>query len=354
MWYLMSMRFRHPILVATLTVAQALTAQSVSGRSMTPWAVAADLSRHVFYAVDSSHDAVIEIDPVTHVSRTIAVGRNPIALALDADAERLYVVDAGSGDLAVVDTALKKVVARPKTDKHPYAIAVDTTLHRVFVSNTFSNKLTVFDATTGTTQDLPLGSKDALLCDPARHRVYMTSYEDKSVAVLDDVTGAVTRLPAEMHLWGMALQGKTGDLLVTSIGAGTLLRLSAGADTTATRTGSFPSSVAVDGDTAAVTNSGDGSVSIVRGQSVQRVRVGSRPQAVAVEGGRHQAFVVDTHEGTVTTLDLQSGSVVATLAAGNVPYAIAVDPKTKFLIVANLSANTAPAYTVIPMTPAAH
>ena len=244
-------------------------------------------------------------------------------------------VNAGSGDVSVVDTRTRTVIAQPKTDLHPYAIAVDTVLHRVYVSNTFSNKLTVIDGATNTSQQLPLGSKDALLCDPARHRLYMLGYEDSALSMLDETTGAVTRVPAMLHLWSMALEPASGIVHAVAVGGDSLLSLQPDAPSQTLHIGRLPAAVAMDGSVAVTANYGDGTITIARPTGAATVRGSPHPQALAIDALHHLAYVADTHGDSVSIIDLRKARVIATRNAGKQPYAIAVDPSTGTAIVAN-------------------
>ncbi len=109
---------------------------------------------------------------------SIAVGRQPNAVSIDPATNRIYVVNAGGGNVSVIDGSADRVIATIPTDTRPYAIGIDAALHRVYVTNTFSDKVTVIDGTTKTAKQLPLGSKDFVETDTRRHRAFFISYED--------------------------------------------------------------------------------------------------------------------------------------------------------------------------------
>ena len=69
---------------------------------------------------------------------------------------RIYVVNAGSGNVSVIDGRTNRVIATLPTDTRPYAIGIDAGLHRVYATNTFSDKITVINGTTNTAKQLPL------------------------------------------------------------------------------------------------------------------------------------------------------------------------------------------------------
>jgi YVTN family beta-propeller protein len=92
-----------------------------------------------------------------------------------------------------------------------------------------------------------------------------------------------------------------------------------------------------------VTNAGDNTVSIIDGQRntvLATVGVGSYPFAVAVDPTTRRAFVVNETGGSVSVIDGETNTVTATIAVDNVPSAIAVDPTTSRVYVAHLGADT--------------
>jgi YVTN family beta-propeller protein len=66
------------------------------------------------------------------------------------------------------------------------------------------------------------------------------------------------------------------------------------------------------------------------------IPVGSRPEAIAVDPASGLVFVANTHGNTITVIDGATKKVRATVAAGKSPYALAFNPKAGKLHVANL------------------
>ena len=54
-----------------------------------------------------------------------------------------------------------------------------------------------------------------------------------------------------------------------------------------------------------------------------------------MDSRRHRVFVANTHSDTVTVIDGVNDRVLATVPAGKNPYAIAVDPETGEVAVAD-------------------
>jgi YVTN family beta-propeller protein len=65
-------------------------------------------------------------------------------------------------------------------------------------------------------------------------------------------------------------------------------------------------------------------IDLTAGKVIASVKVGHRPYAVALAGGR--AFVTDQYGGTVTVFDLASFAVIKAIEVGGYPEGIEADP----------------------------
>jgi len=114
--------------------------------------------------------------------------------------------------------------------------------------------------------------------------------------------------------------------------------------------GSNPAAVAVDpaAGTVYVANLGSNSVSVIDAATntvTATIPVGTAPDGVAVDPATGTVYVtnlgvdadpgVSTDDGTVSVIDAATGTVTATVAVGSYPAAVAVDPATGTVYVAN-------------------
>jgi YVTN family beta-propeller protein len=318
----------------------AQTGAEPHGRTIHPRALAFNPTNHKLYAVDQDGNRVIVLDREGARS-TIAVGRAPNCIVVDAYANRIFVVNAGSGDVSVIDGATDRVIKSLPTDKRPYAIGLDATLHRAYVTNTFSNKITVIDTATNSVQQLPGGSKDYVETDARRRRAFFISYEDPALTMLDAANAIHHEDLGLSHAWGLAVDEQRGIVYVTEIGRNILLAYhEEGGRTEKVPTGAMPDAVAVD-ETANriyVANYVGDSVTIIDGATmkpVATVAAGHHPQALAVDGKRHRIFVANTHSNNVTMIDGTTNRVLGTIPAGTNPYAVVVEPDSGDAYVAN-------------------
>jgi YVTN family beta-propeller protein len=78
--------------------------------------------------------------------------------------------------------------------------------------------------------------------------------------------------------------------------------------------------------------------------------MGHHPQAIAVDPIRNVIYVANVHGNSVTTIDGRNNRITGVLAAGENPYAAAVDAKTGQVFTANYGT---PALTQVKVTPRA-
>jgi YVTN family beta-propeller protein len=337
------------LLVGMLAMAGSTPAQKDSeprGRTIHPRGVAVNTATHRFYVVDQDRDRVVAIAPDGETS-FIPVGRQPNAIAIDPSLNRIYVVNAGSGNMSVIDGGQNRVIATVPTDSRPYAIGIDATLHRVYATNTYSDKITMVDGTTNTALQLAFGSKDFVETDTRRHRAFFISYEDPMLTILDGAGNVHRENLGLSHPWGLAVDEQRGIVYVTEIGKDTLIAYheDTGKAETAS-TGSMPDAVSVDeaANRIYVANYVGDSLTVLDGATLKplaTIAVGHHPQALAVDNKRHRIFVANTHSNDVTVIDGASNRTIATVPGGTNSYAVAVDPQSGEAWVANYGAQPA-------------
>src|ERR1700694_1225877 len=148
-----------------LACAAACHAQAGSGaprgRLITSMGVAINPSTHKAYAVDERDGTVVVMNSAG-TTRTVKVGANPIALAIDRKTNKIYVANTGGGSISVIDGVSDDVVATIPGEAHPYAIAVNDITGTVYVTNTYSDAVTVIDVHTDTAHPLNVGGADGI------------------------------------------------------------------------------------------------------------------------------------------------------------------------------------------------
>jgi len=117
--------------------------------------------RQVYFA-DEGANAVKSWDPTRYpypYLTSIPVGTQPYGVAISPDSTRLYVTNAGSGTLSIVNIATDTVVATVPVGLQPRGVAAHPDGRRVYVANAGSNTVSVVDAgTASVVTTVPVGS----------------------------------------------------------------------------------------------------------------------------------------------------------------------------------------------------
>jgi YVTN family beta-propeller protein len=92
-----------------------------------------------------------------------------------------------------------------------------------------------------------------------------------------------------------------------------------------------------------IANSSSNNVSVIDTASnsvVATVAVGDMPYGVAVNPAGTRVYVINQSANSFSVIDTASNSVIATVAVGDMPYGVAVNPAGTRVYVTNLSANS--------------
>ena len=207
------------------TVTAPVRGQAVpaSGKLISRDAIAVNPANGDAYAVDSDAGLVNVIHSQSVVA--VKVGKEPIAIAVNSRASRVYILNSGSSSVSVLDSHADRVVATVDVGPLPYAIAVNPVTDKIYVSRTFSDDLTIIDGKTLKTSLLKTGSADAIAIDSTIGRIYLLGYESSNLAVLSEPDRSISRIATGIHPWAMAIDERTHSLYVTLIGNAAILAI---------------------------------------------------------------------------------------------------------------------------------
>ncbi len=145
--------------------------------------------REFAYVANSTGNSVTVLDLVyLRQDRTLSVGADPVALAVNPKRNEVYVVNAqpasSAGSISILDTLANDVVATISVHRDPAAIAVDPGGTRAYIANSGSNTLSVLD----------LQSRRVLASVPTGDRPdgVAVAPDGRTVAVTNHGSGSVT------------------------------------------------------------------------------------------------------------------------------------------------------------------
>jgi len=280
------------------------------------------------------------LDPLA----TAAVGRGPVALALDDRTGRAFVVKAVSlpgrvrdvavderggrvfvltdgnaathGVVSALDAVSGSLLYTVPVGASPVALAIDRRTGRLLVANQglpgpgsfmAAGTVSVLDARSGRlVRAVPVGSRPmGIVVDERTGRAFISNNLGGSISVIDTRVG---RLLATRAVGpapdAMAVDQQAAHLFVADVAANTVSMLDA-------RTGAV----------------------------LRTVRVGIRPLVVAVNARAHRVLVANDVSGTVSVLDSGTGATLRTVRVGLDPQDAAVDERAGRAFILNLNAD---------------
>jgi YVTN family beta-propeller protein len=234
----------------------------------------------------------------------VSVGAYPVALAVNVQTNKIYVVNQNSNKVTVIDGATNGTTSVP-TGNSPRALAINPTTNKIYVANDSSNTVTVIDGATNHTSTVPVGSYPcALDVNLATNKIYVSNYNSNSLTIIDGATNATSTLALGRHPCPVAVDSPTNKVYIG--------------------------------------NRGDGNVTVLDGanNSMQLVAVGADPREIAINHYSNQIYVANNQAGTVTVID-GATHTVSTVIVGSYPQSVAVDPVHNRVYVANSGSDNA-------------
>ena len=209
----------------------------------TPNDVCVNPNTNRVYVVNWDNDNVSVIDGATNqVIATVPVGKNPRGVAVNPNTNRVYVANADNNNVSVIDGATNQVIATIKVGDIPFdgvgfglftaafkvgklGVCVNPSTNRVYVTNADSNNVSVIDgATNKVIATVPVGSSPLGVCvNPNTNRVYVTNDNIGKVSVIDGATNQVIAMvPVENHPRGVCVNPNTNRVYVSNLESNTV------------------------------------------------------------------------------------------------------------------------------------
>ncbi|CAM3996508.1 YncE family protein [Pluralibacter gergoviae] len=194
--------------------------RSETVRPLQPRELVADEKTNTIYITAvGKESAVWVVDGAAMKLKTTieGTGERTTALAIDDDAQRLYVVSS-SGELLTIDTAKNSIIERHKLvddgKEHAFLnIALDKANHRAYVTDFKQPEVLVVDYRSGKVVDKVAAPESlAVLFNPARNEVYVTHRMAGKVSVIDAKTNKVVKTfdtPPRPNSLALSADGKT-------------------------------------------------------------------------------------------------------------------------------------------------
>ena len=267
-----------------------------------------------FYLVDSINDKVIVIDGNTHETITsIAVGDNPVDSIFEPTLNKLYITNAGSETVSVINT-LTNTVQSTIPVVGAISLNIDTATNKLYVPNSGPGTITVIDTLTDTIVDTISTSGTTLngiVVNSALQRLYTVDITDPSVFVIDTVTKTeINVTPLEGIPTGLVINPDNNSVYIATFTTNAVTVFDGNTNTIIKTipVGSLPVGVKINSltDKVFVANAGTGTVSVIdtiTNLEIDTVNLTPGILNVAVNENTDRVYVVNQAVGTLSIID---------------------------------------------------
>jgi YVTN family beta-propeller protein len=207
--------------------------------SVSPSSSEADINQPAFPEADSNEKCAeadinqpnspeVDINQNKFVSGSgvaIPVGIHPIGIATNPQNGKIYVANAGSDTVSVIDSNTFKVISTIPVGNNPLDVALNPSNGKVYVTNYFSDTVSILDSRTDTTVgSVQVGARPVgVVINPADGKVYVANEGSNSISIIDDKTNkAIGNIQAGVEPQSLAIMpinSKLINLLVTNYGS---------------------------------------------------------------------------------------------------------------------------------------
>lgn len=316
-----------------------------------PVAVAVNSVTNRIYVANANSNNVTVIDGDTNATTTVDVGTYPVAIAVNAITNRVYVVNFFSNSTTVIDGSTNKASTITGTGYSGFdwgAVAVNPVTDKIYVTysapgGSVGTVTVINGATEGTTTVTPGQNPIAVAVNPKTDKIYVPNIWSNNVTVIDGTTNETTTVNAGACPLAVATNSVTNLIYVANEGCGAWspgsVTVIDGAtnSTTTINNGQDSVAVAVNSKTNRlyVANS-NGTVSVFdgNGPAYSTIDVGTSPTAISVATDANKVYVANMGSDSVTVID-GATNTATTKKVGTAPSAIAVNPSTGAVYVVN-------------------
>lgn len=287
----------------------------------------------------------------------------PHGMALNPNAQQLFIASNLHNWVYVVNTATNNVVTTIPIGSQPFGAAYNPTTNKVYVANFGSNSVSVINAATNsvirTISMAPYREPCWIAVNPITNRVYVTLHGDGRLAVIDSVNDTLlTTVGVGAGAWGLAVHPNFNriyvglrdiDRVVSVDGATNLIE-----PLLTLFPGGEPFGMALD-----VTRNQMVVSYAVRGEPDQRVRFyrlsgggatqldsvlvgssGNSGAALAVNPANGHIMAVNAEDDSVTRLSGVLREPIGVRPVGDYPFDVVVNPSNNLVYVGNRLSNT--------------
>ncbi|MBK6588935.1 MAG: hypothetical protein IPG22_11625 [Acidobacteria bacterium] len=309
-----------------------------------PFAVAVNPVTNKVYVTNLQSSNVTVIDGSYNTTVTVAAGTTPIAIATNPVTNRTYVANRDSNNVTVID-GTNNTTATVPVGINPHALAINPTTNKIYVANRNSNSVTVIDGGSNSTVSVPVGSNPlqfSIAVNAVTNKIYVANYGDNNITIIEGSNNSTTSVAVGIGPYGIDVNPVTNKIYVANSGSSTVTVIDGNNNTAATvPVGERPNFVAVNAVTnrAYVANFNSNDVTVIDGANNNTITVPTvlQPISLAINSITNRVYVgpiggslmtiIDGFTNISTTLPVASRGL-AVNTANNKIYAINNNPLT--------------------------
>lgn len=268
------------------------------------------------------------------------------AIAINLRTHKVYAVDEGANRVIVTDEHTGSIHSI-NVGGGPIALAVNPRTDRVYVVNESGSSISVIDGLRDkvtATIAIRRGSNPYVIAvDVATNRIYVTNTYSDALIVIDGETNAVAQIKTG-SADGIAIDPRSNTVFLMTYEDPNIRIVNAATGVISkVNVGPHLWGITFDqaNDTLYLGHTGTANV-VALNEMTHAVRViptGNIPCAVAVNPRTQMIYAVNYRSRTVSVINAKTDKTVATLPVGQHPQAVAVDPLHNRVYVANVRGN---------------
>ena len=288
------------------------------------------LSGEILYVENANSNSISVIDLATNtVIRNISVGNSPHDLKISQNQETLYSTDIDSGTISVINTTTNTLIRQIPTDVSVHGIAIfnDT----LYVGDVYGGKVLVIKD--GVIKgEIKVGSgPEYMEVSPNGKFLYVANlWSPISVVDLEE-NKVIKEIDSGKTPHGLLFTNDGSRLFIVNMKSNTLSIIDAEKHEIikTIAVGERPEFVALtpDESLAYVTNLGSDTISIIDTRSfevVNEIQVGDGPHGIAFSSDGDFVYVSNMNGNDVSVIDTASNKVVATIPVGIEPHQLVI------------------------------
>jgi YVTN family beta-propeller protein len=276
--------------------------------------------------------------PRNIIKAGIDVNNFPIGVAVNPITNMIYITNAASNTVSVINGENDKIEHTIPVGTLPYDVDVDPATNKIYVANKFSDSLSVIDGDTNAIIKTinNVTSPVGIDIDSDNSWIYVTNIDNNTVSKIDAINNTVVKY-AKVGEDPYTIDIKAGrdpKIYVTNLGSDSVSVLNATTFETLKNitVGKSPVGLAANRytNTVYVSNRAEDTVSIIDAVSntvVNNLKVGCQPDGIDINFRTNKVYVTNTGSNTVSVIDGRTNNIIKEIAVNNNIVNNNIDPE---------------------------